>query len=224
MSPELLTLPQIESGTTATVLLDTAERLFAQKGIETVSLRQIVIASGHGNQSGAHYHFGSREVLIRKLLERRMFVVDAVRHQVLDRLVSEGRDGDLSVIIGSTVHLLETVVRDYAWGANYVRITAQALFNSHMNLFAGIDAAAVSGLHRTSRMARKLLPHLPLHTFDERMRLVRFNAVSEFSRWFHTHHALNSETQTSFDSMVANVAAYVTAGLAAPVPAGDWYA
>lgn len=216
MSTDLLSIPKIESSSTATVLLDTAERLFAQKGIENVSIRQIVIASGHGNLSGAHYHFGSREVLIRKLLERRMVVVNAVRHQVLDLLIFEGHGGDLAVIIGSTVKVLETVVRDYAWGANYVRITAQALFNSHVNLLAGIDTNAVSGLTRTSRMARSLLPHLPLPVFEERMRMVRFNTVSEFARWFHAHHELNPQTQESFDAMVANVAAFVTAGLAAP--------
>jgi len=180
-----------------------------------------VIASGHGNQSGAHYHFGSREVLIRKLLERRMVIVNAVRHQVLDALISEGRGDDLAAIIGSTVKVLETVVRDYAWGANYVRITAQALFNSHVNLLAGIDAKAVSGFNRAAEMVRLLLPHLPLPVFEERMRMVRFNTVSEFAHWFHMHHELNPTNQQSFVAMVANVAEFVTAGLAAPIHTRD---
>ena len=72
--------PIDEVSATASSLMDTAERLFARDGIENVSIRQIVMASGHGNLSGAHYHFGSRETLIRKVLERRMVVVRSEEH------------------------------------------------------------------------------------------------------------------------------------------------
>lgn len=88
-----------EVNPTASSLMDAAERLFARDGIENVSIRQIVTASGHGNLSGAHYHFGGRETLIRKVLERRMVVVDAMRHEALDRLVQQGRDTELFAVI-----------------------------------------------------------------------------------------------------------------------------
>ena len=42
---------------TAIQMLDVAERLFASKGIDKVSLREIVRASGQSNLSAAHYHF-----------------------------------------------------------------------------------------------------------------------------------------------------------------------
>lgn len=202
---------------TPTVLLDTAEKLFAQKGIDSVSIRQIVIASGHGNLSGARYHFGTREALIRKLLERRMVVVNALRHQALDALVVKALDQDLVHIIGSTVHVLETVVRDYPWGADYVRITAQALLNPDIRLLASIDTNAVSGLSRTAAMARRVLPYLPLPVFEERMRMVRFTTVAEFARWFQENFALTPQTQANFEAMINNTAAFVTAGLVAPL-------
>lgn len=65
---------------TASVLLDVAERLFAERGIASVSLRQIVLEGGQGNLSAAHYHFGSRDALIRALVERRLRTLDALRH------------------------------------------------------------------------------------------------------------------------------------------------
>lgn len=209
-------MPTEEAGSTASILLDTAERLFAAKGIENVSIRQIVMASGHGNLSGAHYHFGSREVLIRKLLERRMLVVDALRHETLDKLAAQGLDTDLVAIIGSTVHVIETVVRDYSWGSDYVLVIAQALFTPRIQLLTTIDAKAVSGLTRTATLVGRLLPHLSAELVAERMRLVRYNAVYEFARWLQENVELTEANQDSFNAMIVNLCDFVIAGLAAP--------
>lgn len=57
-----------------------AERLFAQHGIDGVSLRQISTESGNSNNSAVQYHFGSKEGLITSIFQYR-----------LPRLVSERR-------------------------------------------------------------------------------------------------------------------------------------
>ena len=81
---------------TAHQILDVAERLFARDGIDKVSLREIVRASGQNNLSAAHYHFGSREALIGKLLARRIRTINVVRHQRMDELEASGRGADRS--------------------------------------------------------------------------------------------------------------------------------
>src|ERR1700745_3397228 len=50
------------TGKTATreLILDTAERLFAEQGIFATSNRRIAEAAGQGNNSVAGYHFGSK--------------------------------------------------------------------------------------------------------------------------------------------------------------------
>src|SRR4051794_41890454 len=40
-----------------------AEALFAERGIEGVSLRQIGAAAGNGNNSAVQYHFGTKDRL-----------------------------------------------------------------------------------------------------------------------------------------------------------------
>ena len=50
--------PDAQLSATARHMLDVAEPLFAEKGIEQVSLREIVAASGQRNLSAARYHFG----------------------------------------------------------------------------------------------------------------------------------------------------------------------
>src|SRR5437867_1860288 len=49
-----------------------AERLYAERGIDGVSLRQIGAAAGNGNNSAVQYHFGSKDQLIQAIFEYRM--------------------------------------------------------------------------------------------------------------------------------------------------------
>lgn len=57
--------------TTREKILDVAERLFAARGIERVTLRDVTSAAGV-NLAAVHYHLGSREELLRAILVRRM--------------------------------------------------------------------------------------------------------------------------------------------------------
>jgi len=66
-------------------ILDTAERLFASKGIDAVSLRQINASAGV-SPSVLHYHFGGRDELIEALLERRLPAIGEQRALMLDQL------------------------------------------------------------------------------------------------------------------------------------------
>ena len=66
-------------GTTSVVITSTkeqlvraAERLFAEHGVDGVSLRQIGIEAGNANKSAVQYHFGSKENLIQAIFEFRV--------------------------------------------------------------------------------------------------------------------------------------------------------
>ncbi|WP_459980028.1 helix-turn-helix domain-containing protein, partial [Mycobacterium avium] len=53
---------------TRLMLIEVAERLFAGRGIEAVTLKEIQQAAGQSNASVIRYHFGSRDGLIRALV------------------------------------------------------------------------------------------------------------------------------------------------------------
>jgi AcrR family transcriptional regulator len=63
----------------------TAERLFAERGLEGVSLRQIGAAAGNGNHSVVQYHFGSRDQLVRAIFEYRLTHLDDRRRMLMAR-------------------------------------------------------------------------------------------------------------------------------------------
>jgi AcrR family transcriptional regulator len=64
-------------------LLDAALRLFAARGVAGVSLREIRIAAKQANAGALHYHFGSKEGLLKALLERELPPLVARRRALL---------------------------------------------------------------------------------------------------------------------------------------------
>jgi AcrR family transcriptional regulator len=67
-----------------------AERLFAERGYEGVSLREIGAAAGSGNNSAVQYHFGSKEQLVVAIFENRLSYIDDRRAVLIAQL--EPRD------------------------------------------------------------------------------------------------------------------------------------
>jgi len=65
--------------------LDAAARLFAERGIDNVSIAEIVRTAGQRNASAVHYHFGSRDEVLRGVLARHVPVIADRRHELLVR-------------------------------------------------------------------------------------------------------------------------------------------
>lgn len=69
-------------------ILDTAEQLFGEQGVEATSLRNVIAAAGV-NLAAIHYHFHNKESLLDALLLRKLTIVNRERMQMLDRFESE---------------------------------------------------------------------------------------------------------------------------------------
>lgn len=75
---------------TADRLLEVAERLFAEHGVDAVSLRTITIEAA-ANIAAVHYHFGTKVDLVRALVERRVDEVNRSRAARLRELEAAER-------------------------------------------------------------------------------------------------------------------------------------
>jgi AcrR family transcriptional regulator len=83
---------------TRTRILDAAERLFAENGLEAVSVRAILAEAGV-NVALANYHFGSREGLIEELLRDRLAPLDEERSRSLDDVEARREDARLEDVL-----------------------------------------------------------------------------------------------------------------------------
>ena len=202
---------------TPTQMLDVAERLFARNGIDNVSIREIVRASGQSNLSAAHYHFGSREALVSAMLVRRIRVINTLRHQRLDALVASGRDNCVYAIVSETVGVLGSIVKTMPWGPDYVRVVAQALFSPQLKIWSLLDTETMSGHTRCTAMLRRVLPHLPKRVFKDRIWILNNETAYNIARWVQSNGPVTATNGRRYASLIRNTADFLAAGMAAPV-------
>src|SRR3979411_1810520 len=84
---------------TRVMLREVAERLFATKGIEAVTLREIQQAAGQSNTSVIRYHFGSRDGLIRALISYPQASLGPERQEMLASMRDEGKEADPRAVV-----------------------------------------------------------------------------------------------------------------------------
>jgi AcrR family transcriptional regulator len=201
---------------TATALLDAAERLYAEEGFDAVSIRRIVLAGGQGNLSAAHYHFGSREALIRAVLARRMPGLDAARASRLRAIAASGRDRELRAVVAASIEPLADAVRDAPWGRDYARVLARAMADARMDFPGSIDPGLRPAVAQATAMARALLVHLPEPTFEARIERLQHDSVQAIARWCDAHGPVTAANRRAFRETVADLVECLTAALAAP--------
>jgi len=98
-------------------LLRAGERRFAEDGVRGARLADIVRDAGQGNDSAVGYHFGSRQGLLRAIVERHLVEMD--RRRVVP---PEGSDlrAVVAGIVGPTADLLRSEE-----GRDFLRIMEQ---------------------------------------------------------------------------------------------------
>lgn len=120
---------------TRTVLLRTAERLFAERGLAEVSNRQIVEAAGQANNSALTYHVGTRVDLIRAIVRshaeslsgRTQELVEQVRGRV------EAREHVASLVLPFTEHLAQ--LGNPSWFARFLtQLAADPVFSADVHV------------------------------------------------------------------------------------------
>lgn len=109
-------------------IMEAAERLFGEQGIESVSLRTISAAAKQRNNFSVQYHFGNRLGLLRAIFEYREAQLDAMR----EKLVTEGRKrgqlGDIRFLLRACYYPeFRHSIHDN--GLPYIRLHFQYLSN-----------------------------------------------------------------------------------------------
>lgn len=101
-----------------------AERLFAARGLNGVSLREINRAAGQSNTGAVQYHFGDRDGLIRAVIEKHRKDTEPRRHALLDQYEAAGVD-DLRVLAAALVLPAAAKLSDPDGGREYLQIASE---------------------------------------------------------------------------------------------------
>jgi AcrR family transcriptional regulator len=152
---------------TRTVILDAAERLFAEQGIQAVSNRQIGFAAGRGDTSAVGYYFDSKADLVRALLRRFVAGVDRLREE---RLAQIGDVDDLRDWVGCLVHPVTDLLAAESTPSWHARFGAQIVADPMLREVA-VEEATSPALTRSLAGVRRCLPDLPADVLQERLRI-----------------------------------------------------
>lgn len=111
-------------------ILRAAERLFAERGIDAVSIRDITSEAG-ANKAAIHYHFGSKAELVRAILEWRATRLGALRGAWLDRIESSP-DPTLREVLEALVVPVAEMASDAEGGRHHIGFLAAVLANPEL--------------------------------------------------------------------------------------------
>jgi len=150
-------------------LLLTAERLFAQRGIDAVSVREILNEAGQRNKNAAQYYFGGREGLITALVTARSDALNRRREVLLDEVESSERRNDLRALCTVLVAPLAEALDDP--DNHFLGFLARyQLDHSRTVLSRAVDRVHTASYWRTAKLIRATTG-LPRSVFDIRFSL-----------------------------------------------------
>ena len=143
-------------------ILDTAERLFAERGYSATSLRSI-IAEADVNLAAVHYHFDSKEALLEAVVLRRAIPANEERLQLLERCESEAGDGppELRKVIEAFIKPAFLQAKDPSRGGPIFRRLVGRLYAEGDLMPRMISKHFVPLLARFAIALERSLPELP---------------------------------------------------------------
>jgi len=190
-------------------LLSAAERLFAERGVEGVSLNEINRAAEQRNTSAVQYHFGDRARLLKAVINKHSPDVDARRTALLQQYQDSGRD-DLRALAGALVLPLAAKLSDPDGGREYLRIVAELVNRPIPRFDVLIDETAGSSILAWRKWLEPLLPRESAVVFHARFTAIRFS---------HTELAARAAARPRHDDrlFVSRLIDLVTSLLATPV-------
>ncbi|MDI9915911.1 TetR family transcriptional regulator [Rhodococcus sp. IEGM 1379] len=195
-------------------ITDVADRMFAERGVDEVSLREIVIESGQKNVSAVQYYFGGRDGLFLAVFRRRLAKLNEARSAYLEVVDSEGRGEDIRSLIEVSIVPLADYLRSVTDGSHYARFSARMTPRVD---FTSRDFADISGVSREIIVRlRRALVHLPEDAAATRVDLIMNMMVSAFAAYEQRQEEGLLAGAASFDDMVTHLIEMAVGALTAP--------
>lgn len=150
-----------------------AQRLFSARGIDGVSVRDIVGEAGLKNGASLHYYFGSKERLLRELVIDGARKSDTARRRALETMEAAGGPSSIADIVRLMIEV-ETGSNaepdaDPRIGYGHMRFVVALQINHRQILGEALDGVQNTGYLRCLAHIRRLLPNMPPQTVNQRL-------------------------------------------------------
>lgn len=164
------TLRSARSDATRELILVTAERLFAEHGIEAVSNRQVSEAAGQGNNTAVSYHFGTKTDLVRAIVRKHNEAIEQLR---AEQVAGVGNDPGLRGWVICLVHPVSRHLASLGTPSWFGRFTTQITTSPAYRELMTADALTSPALVKTVEGLDACVAELPAAVRAERHNMAR---------------------------------------------------
>ncbi len=163
-------------------LVDTAERLFSERGVEKVSLVEVSRESGQKNRNAAQYHFGDRIGLINAVLDKHSDRIAQDRRELLDEL-EQAPQLAMRALVEVVILPVTNHVKTDPNGHTYLQLNRQIASSSEHRVLGMRRVREMPDLLRLQDMMEALMPRQPKDVMQAKMILLQcmlFNGLANF--------------------------------------------
>jgi AcrR family transcriptional regulator len=154
-------------GSTRNELKRAARRLFAERGIAAVGMREVVEAAGQRNAAAVHYYFGSKDDLLRELLIDGADLIDDGRKRLFDEAEANGTPS-LREVVRAMVLPNVDLAGETGERETYFRFIVNVQ-NERRALFRDTVPEHSESYRRYMAHVHRLLEPLPAATINQRL-------------------------------------------------------
>ncbi len=198
-------------------LLDTAERLFAEKGVKETSVRNITKAAG-SHLASVNYHFNTKYGLVRAVISRRLEPLNKRRFELLDAYEAEA--GDNPVPVEKLVYALVAPGMElYLKNPDFLRFAGRMVSDPDREIRRIFVAELDPVFFRIKELLKRALPEIPE---AEIMWRIHFTIGAMVHTWTnHPDLELRSGGICNIRNereIIDRIVSFCAAGLKAPLP------
>lgn len=147
----LISVYRADAVATRARIVSAAERLFAERGIDAISLAEINKAAGQRNRSAVQYHFGSKQGIIHAILDKHTPEIERRRHTMLDEFEARGVPS-LRELAEALVLPVADKLDDPDGGRAFLRVNAQLIGHPSFPLLSLHTQRINRGADRLNRL------------------------------------------------------------------------
>ncbi len=147
---------------------EAALRLFAERGVDGVTVRQIAEAAGQKNHAAVGYHFGSKDDLVRAVVVHGARLIDDLRCTMLDAAEAAGGPRTVTDVTRILVESSLPAVSP-PWSDCYNRFIVVLELANRALFMDALEGRWNAGYLRCLDHIRRLRPGIPAALMNQRL-------------------------------------------------------